>query len=96
VLPRRTRTRQRSCVPSRAAGKGCRAATSAASAADRGAFRRRTTPRRKASYAARSAKSRLPRSSSACATASLNRRWACSQSPFSWPLAGLVASAVIP
>ena len=77
VLPWPTRTRCRSSVSSRRAGNGrsrgqllgqplpagprCAAPTAHAGTA---------------AYAARLAKSRLPRSSSACSTASLNRRCA--------------------
>jgi hypothetical protein len=96
VLPRLTLTRSRSSVSSRRAGSGRKRATSSATAAARAAFRRATSPSTHCQYAARLAKSRLPRRSRACATASLKRRWACSQSPFSQALAALVASAARP
>jgi hypothetical protein len=96
VLPRLTLTRSRSSVSSRRAGNGRRRATSSATAAARAAFRRATSARTNCQYASRLGKSRLPRRSRACATASLKRRCACSQSPFSWALAALVASAATP
>ncbi len=96
VLPRLTLTRSRSKVSRRRAGKGRRRATSSATAAARAAFRRASSARTNCQYASRLAKSRLPRRSRACASASLKRRWACSQSPFSWALAALVASAWTP
>jgi hypothetical protein len=96
VLPRLTLTRARSSVSSRRAGNGRKRGSSAATAAARAAFRRATRPRTNCPYVSRLAKSRLPRSNSSCSTASLKRRCACSQSPFSWALAALVASATTP
>jgi hypothetical protein len=96
VLPRLTLTRARSSVSSRRAGSGRKWGTSAVAASARAALRRATSATTNCQYASRLAKSRLPRRSRACARASLNRRWACSPSPFSWALAALVASASTP
>jgi hypothetical protein len=86
VLPWLTRTRCRSSVSSRRAGNGRSRACSSVNFAARPRFCRATSARTNAVYASRLAKSRLPRKSSSCASASLKRRWLCSQSPFSWPL----------
>ena len=96
VLPWLTRTRCRSSVSSRRAGNRPSRATSSANRADRPRLRRAANARTNCTYASRLAKSRLPRNNSSCPSASLKRRWPCSQSPFSWPLAGLVASATTP
>jgi hypothetical protein len=74
VLPWPTRTRTRSCVSSRHAGNGRNFDCSVVIFAPRAAFRRVTNARRNFSYSSRLAKSRLPRNSNSCSSASLKRR----------------------
>jgi hypothetical protein len=96
VLPWPTRAHCRSTVSSRCSGNARNRPFSAANFSCRRALRRATTSSTNGQYSSRLPKSRLPRSSSAWSNSSLKRRCPCSQSPFSWPLAAFVASAVIP
>src|SRR6266849_4765725 len=98
-LPESTFTRSRLADSIRRAGNSRITAISSDNRARRPAFRCAKRSLRNCAYSARLPKSRLPRSSSVCSTARLNRWWLCSASPFSFGLAGLVClrlDSVIP